>query len=89
MAVDYLSSLKIGSGLNTTQIIDAIVEAERAPKAALIDSSKEQKTVEISGLGTVKQDFNKLNTKIKSLSGSTGLKTEQVGTSSKDRKSVV
>ena len=82
MAVDYLSSLKIGSGLNTTQIIDSIVEAERAPKAALIDSSKDQKTVEISGLGTVKQDFNKLNTKINLLSGSTGLKTEQVGTSS-------
>ena len=42
MSVDYLSSLKIGSGLNTTQIIDAIVDAERAPKADLISRSKEK-----------------------------------------------
>ena len=34
MAVDYLSSLNVGSGLNTTEIIDALVEAERAPRAS-------------------------------------------------------
>ena len=75
MSVDYLSSLKIGSGLNTTQIIDAIVDAERAPKADLISRSKEKKTVEISGLGQVKLDFDKLNQKIGLLSGNTGLST--------------
>ena len=32
MAVDYLSSLNVGSGLNTKEIIDALVEAERAQK---------------------------------------------------------
>ena len=34
MAVDYLSALNAGSGLNTTQIVDALVEASRAPKEA-------------------------------------------------------
>ena len=81
MAVDYLSSLSIGSGLNTTQIIDAIVEAERAPKATLIDKSTEKRTVEISGLGKVKQDFDDLNSKITLLTGSTGLNTSNSGTS--------
>ena len=81
MSVDYLSSLKIGSGLNTTQIIDAIVDAERAPKADLISRSKEKKTVELSGLGQVKLDFDKLNQKIGLLSGNTGLSTTNSGSS--------
>ena len=34
--VDYLSALNVGSGLNTTEIIDALVEAERAPVAGEI-----------------------------------------------------
>ena len=36
MAVDYLSALNAGSGLNTTQIVDALVEASRAPKEEAI-----------------------------------------------------
>jgi len=36
MAVDYLSALNAGSGLNTTQIIDSLVEAEKAPREAAI-----------------------------------------------------
>ncbi len=37
MAVDYLSALNAGSGLNTTQIVDALVEASRAPKEQAIN----------------------------------------------------
>ena len=55
MAVDYLSSLNVGSGLNSTEIIDALVEAERAPRASEINSAKEKRTVEISSLGQIKQ----------------------------------
>ena len=61
MAVDYLSSLNIGSGLNTTEIIDALAEAERAPKASEITTAKEKRTVEISSLGQVKQGFETLD----------------------------
>ena len=32
MATDYLSALNAGSGLNVTQIVDALVDAERVPK---------------------------------------------------------
>ena len=58
--VDYLSALNVGSGLNTTEIIDALVEAERAPVAGEITEAKDKKTVEISSLGRVKQGFEGL-----------------------------
>jgi flagellar capping protein FliD len=35
MAVDYLSAMNVGSGLNVTQIVDALVDAEKAPKKPL------------------------------------------------------
>ena len=62
MAVDYLSSLNIGSGLNSTEIIDALVEAERAPKESEINSAKEKRTVEISSLGQIKNGFETFDT---------------------------
>ena len=40
MATDYLSALNVGTGLNTTEIIDSLVEAERAPKARMINDNK-------------------------------------------------
>ena len=51
MATDYLSALNIGSGLYTTEIIDSIVAAERAPQEAAITKGKDQKNLQISGLG--------------------------------------
>ena len=51
MATDYLSALNIGSGLNTTEIIDSLVNAERAPREKVINTAKEEKTVSISALG--------------------------------------
>ena len=41
--VDYLSALNVGSGLNTTEIIDALVEAERAPVAGEITKQRIRK----------------------------------------------
>ncbi|MEL0134399.1 MAG: flagellar cap protein FliD N-terminal domain-containing protein, partial [Rhodobiaceae bacterium] len=61
MSVDYLSTLNVGSGLNTTEIIDALVNAERAPAESQITKKQEQRTVEISGLGQIKQGFEALN----------------------------
>ena len=53
MATDYLSALNAGSGLNVTQIVDALVDAERA-KTKKIDEEKETATVQISALGSLK-----------------------------------
>ncbi len=73
MSVDYLSTLNVGSGLNTTEIIDALVNAERAPAESQITKKQEQRTVEISGLGQIKQGFEALNSGLTPATGLTGL----------------
>ena len=79
MTVDYLNALNVGSGLNTNEIIDALVEAERAPQASLINSAKDKRTVEISGLGQVKQSFEKLDTNLAAVEKITGLAAASTG----------
>jgi len=73
MAVDYPTALNIGSGLNTTEIIDALVNAERAPIESQITRQREKRTVEISGLGQIKQGFEALNSGLTPATGLTGL----------------
>ena len=80
MTVDYLSTLNVGSGLNTTEIIDALVDAERAPAESQITKKREQRTVEISGLGQVKQGFEALNSGLVPATGLTGLVASRTGT---------
>ena len=43
MSTDYLSALNAGSGLNVTQIVDALVDAERVPKQKQIDEKTEKR----------------------------------------------
>ena len=74
MAVDYLSALNAGSGLNVTQIVDALVDAEREPKQQKIDEAKETATVKISALGSLKSELSVFDTNAKLLDGQTGLK---------------
>ena len=73
MAVDYLSALNVGSGLNVTQIVDSLVDAERVPKQTKIEAALEEATVSISALGTLKQELNLFNTNAKALDGQVGL----------------
>ena len=80
MAVDYLSTLNVGSGLNTTEIIDALVDAERAPAESQITKKREQRTIEISGLGQIKQGFEAFDTGLNTASGLTGLVASHTGT---------
>jgi flagellar hook-associated protein 2 len=68
MAVDYLSAMNVGSGLNVTQIVDALVDAEKAPREAQINAKIEEKTVSISALAEVKQEFSALSTNLTTLS---------------------
>ena len=73
MTVDYLSALNAGSGLNVTQIVDALVDAERTPKQNKIDEAKETATVKISALGSLKNELTVFNTNAAALDGQTGL----------------
>jgi flagellar hook-associated protein 2 len=80
MAVDYIKSLNAGSGLNTTEIIDALITAERQPAADQITSAREEKTVSISSLGKLKQTLSTSQTGITAIEGTTGLTQENSGT---------
>ena len=73
MATDYLSALNAGSGLNVTQIVDALVDAERVPKQEQIDKANEKATVAISALGSLKNELSVFQTNSVSLDGQIGL----------------
>ena len=73
MATDYLSALNAGSGLNVTQIVDALVDAERVPKQKKIDEAKDTATVKISALGSLKNELSVFQTNTAALDGQIGL----------------
>ncbi len=73
MSTDYLSALNAGSGLNVTQIVDALVDAERVPKQTAIDEAKETATVKISALGSLKNELSVFQTNASALDGQVGL----------------
>jgi len=71
--VDYISALNAGSGLNTTQIVDTLVNAEVVPKQTKINEQVEEKNVSISSLGQVKTEFTNFDTNLAMLADQTGL----------------
>lgn len=59
MAVDYISALNTnGSGLNTTQLVDAIVSAQIAPKVNLVTKKQEATDLSISELAKLRSAFD-------------------------------
>lgn len=73
MAVDYISALNAGSGLNTTQIIDSLVDAERAPREAAIQEKIDDANVAISSIGELKAELSTFNTNVTAIEGKTGI----------------
>ena len=73
MAVDYISALNAGSGLNTTQIIDSLVDAERAPREAAIQEKIDDANIAISSIGELKSELSAFNSNVTALDGQTGI----------------
>ncbi len=73
MAVDYLSALNAGSGLNNTQIIDSIVNAQKAPEEEQIKKNIEETNLKISSLGELKKEINAFNTNIATIENDQGI----------------
>ena len=72
MAVDYLSAInKQGSGLNVTQIVDSLVQAETAPIESRIQRKIEEKNAAISAYGTLAGELGKLKDFASSSKGTT------------------
>ena len=72
MSVDYISALnKQGSGLNITQIVDSLVQAETAPLSGQIQEKIDQKNEAISGYALVAAELGKMKNYADSVKGST------------------
>jgi len=81
MAVDYLSAINQGgSGLNITQIVEGIVEAETAPQKDIVNKKIDNKTLEISALGEVAKELNLLKTTTSALANKTKLSVSSSST---------
>ena len=71
MSVDYLSILnQKGSGLNITQIVDSLVEADTIPKKNMLEEDKTTKQTEISAFASLASELNSLKFDISSLADS-------------------
>ncbi len=80
--VDYLSALNTkGSGLNITQIVDALVDAEKTPQTSLIEKKIETNNISISAIAEIKNALSTLSTSLTNLVGKTSLKTSSNSTS--------
>ena len=72
--VDYLSALNTkGSGLNITQIVDALVDAEKTPQTSLIEKKIETNNISISAIAEIKNALSTLSTSLTNLVGKTSL----------------
>ena len=77
MTVDYLSTLNSkGSGLNISQIVDSIVQAEVQPKRTLITKSQSATELKISELAELKAKASTFQSKLGTLSFAKSFKIE-------------
>ena len=67
---EILSKLGVGSGLDTTALVDSLVEAETAPQVDRIQKDIDNRNAAISGYALVANELGKLQTFTDSLSGS-------------------
>ena len=83
MAIDYLSALNTkGSGLNITQIVDSLVEADVAPKKDSLNKQITEKNTQISALAEVVADLGSLKDDVSALANTTQLAPTSASTAS-------
>lgn len=68
-----ISSLGVGSGLALTDLVNQLLQAERAPKEARLDKQEEKVDAEISGLGQLKSKLSEFRTLVDELRTDTGI----------------
>ena len=81
MTVDYLSTLNSkGSGLNISQIVDSLVQAEVQPKRTLITKSQSATELKISELAELKAKASTFQSELGALSFAKSFKIENSNT---------
>ena len=81
MAIDFVSAMGAGSGINTTEVVDALVEAQRAPLQQSIDRLKTKADVQISAYGFVKSSLGTLKSAFDALNDVSDLKNFEASSS--------
>ena len=81
MAIDFVSAMGAGSGINTTEVVDALVEAQRAPLQQSIDRLKTKADVQISAYGFVKSSLDTLKSAFDALNDVSDLKNFEASSS--------
>lgn len=71
MASPILPSLGLGSGLDTTAIVEALVNAEKTPKQNQIDRQTKVNTASISAIGSLKSALATYKTALEKLGSTT------------------
>ena len=67
MTVDYLSTLNSkGSGLNITQLVGSIVDAEIEPAKALVNDKSSANDLSVSEVGMMRSRMSALQTGLQS-----------------------
>jgi flagellar hook-associated protein 2 len=74
--MNILSSLGAGSGIDTRQLVQDLVAAERAPKLARIDSRRELAEARISGLSQLRAGLQAFASALSALTSSGALGTQ-------------
>lgn len=79
-----LTSVGIGSGMDISGIVKALVNAESAGKIAKFDVTEGKLNAQISGIGALKSAMSEFNDKLKTLTKSETFGSQKVTTSTKD-----
>ena len=64
---EILSKIGVGSGLDTTALIKALVDADSAAETSQLEKDEEKTNARISALGTLKSNLKQFNNIIKSI----------------------
>ena len=81
MAVDYINTLGAGAGFNTKDLVAALVEAERAPKQAIIQSKIDSSEAQVSALAQAVAELSTLRDAARTLNDQTDFDSYTVSNS--------
>jgi flagellar hook-associated protein 2 len=83
-SIDYIQALGAGAGFDTKKIVEALVNAERAPAEARLNSKIENNQAKISGLGQAVSILNVVKDAAERLNDAKDFKTFAVSNSQTD-----
>ena len=81
MAIDYINALGAGASFDTKKIVEALVEAERAPARALIQRKADEGDAKITGLANAASILNKFKVSAQNLNDARDFNTYSINNS--------